>query len=170
MNSASPRFSAVIPVCNAEAWLRQCLDSLLAQTEGGWEAVCVDDGSTDGSGAVLAEYAARDERFRVLRQENRGTHVARQAGVAAAEGSWCLFLDPDDWLADDALARLSAILDRTAADVVSYGSYIHATKSGMESLVAALDRQFNPQPRVYDRDAFLEAVFVAHDVTGHLIG
>ena len=62
MNSASPRFSAVIPVCNAEAWLRQCLDSLLAQTEGGWEAVCVDDGSTDGSGAVLAEYAARDER------------------------------------------------------------------------------------------------------------
>ena len=170
MNSASPRFSAVIPVCNAEAWLRQCLDSLLAQTEGGWEAVCVDDGSTDGSGAVLAEYAARDERFRVLRQENRGTHVARQAGVAAAQGSWCLFLDPDDWLEVDALARLSAILDRTAADVVSYGSYIHATKSGMESLVAALDRQFNPQPRVYGRDAFLEAVFVAHDVTGHLIG
>ena len=60
MTTTSPRFSVVIPVYNAEAWLRQCLDSLLAQTEDGWEAVCVDDGSKDGSEAILSEYAARD--------------------------------------------------------------------------------------------------------------
>lgn len=170
MTDTPPRFSVIIPVCNAEAWLGRCLDSMLAQSCGAWEAVCVDDGSADGSGAMLSEYAARDSRFRVLRQENRGTHVARQVCVAAAAGSWCLFLDPDDWLEADALERLSAILDRTAADVVSYGFLLHASERRTESIADALDRQFNPPPRSFGRDEFFTAVFVSHVVPGHLIG
>ena len=170
MTTTSPRFSVVIPVYNAEAWLRQCLDSLLAQTEDGWEAVCVDDGSKDGSEAILSEYAARDRRFRVIRQENRGTHVARQVGVAAATGEWCLFLDPDDWLEADALARLSSVLDRTAADIVSYGFVVHAAAERVKALVGTLERQFNPPPRTFSRDEFFTAVFVSHDIQGHLIG
>ena len=87
-----PKVSIIIPVCTVEAYLRQCLDSVLCQTLRDIEAVCVDDGSTDGSSAILAEYASKDPRIRVLRQENRGTHVARKNGVSAASGEWCLFL------------------------------------------------------------------------------
>ncbi len=171
METSSPRFSVVVPVFNAAAFLERCLDSLLAQTDGGWEAVCVDDGSSDDdSAAILAEYASRDARIKVIRQDNRGTHVARQVAVAAATGGWCLFLDPDDWLEADALARLSSVLDRTAADVVSYGFVVHAAEDRVKSVAAALDRQFNPPPRTFGRDEFFSAVFVAHDVPGHLIG
>ena len=68
----SPKFSIIIPVYNVAPYLRECFDSVLAQTFTNWEAICVDDGSTDGSGEILDEYAARDGRFRVIHQKNAG--------------------------------------------------------------------------------------------------
>ena len=164
------RFSVVIPVYNAAAYLRQCLDSVVSQSFHETEVVCVDDGSTDGSAAILDEYAARYSRFRVVRQENRGTHVARKNGVAAAAGEWCLFLDPDDWLEPDALARLSAVAARTRADIVSYGAFVHAQEERLAAVATALERKFNPAPRAYGRDESFVAVFVSHAIPGHLIG
>ena len=64
----NPVFSIIIPVYNVAPYLRECLDSVLAQTFADWEAICVDDGSTDGSGAILDEYAAKDARFRIVHQ------------------------------------------------------------------------------------------------------
>lgn len=90
------RFAVVIPVYNVAPYLRACLDSLLAQAFADWEAICVDDGSTDGSGAILDEYAAKDGRFRVLHQANAGVAAARNAGLDAACGDWVVFADSDD--------------------------------------------------------------------------
>ena len=96
----APFVSVIIPVYNAEKYLRECLDSVVNQTLRDIEIICVDDGSTDSSPAVLAEYAARDSRVRVLTQENAGVGPARNAGIRAARGEFVAFLDPDDLLPD----------------------------------------------------------------------
>lgn len=96
-------FSIIIPVYNAAPYLRACLDSLLVQTCADWEAICVDDGSTDGSGAILDEYSAKDSRFRVIHQANVGEGGARNAGLDVAGGEWIVFVDADDVIERHAL-------------------------------------------------------------------
>jgi len=92
----TPFFSIIIPVYNVAPYLRECLDSVLAQTFTEWEAICVDDGSTDGCGAILDEYKAKDERFHIIHQNNAGVGAARNAALDVAKGEWVLFLDGDD--------------------------------------------------------------------------
>ena len=98
-----PYFSIIIPVYNVAPYLRECLDSVLKQTFTDWEAICVDDGSTDGSGAILDEYVAKDKRFRVIHQANAGVSAARNAALKVVDGNWVLFLDSDDLLRGCAL-------------------------------------------------------------------
>ena len=100
-----PFFSIIIPVYNVAPYLRECLDSVLAQTFTDWEAICVDDGSTDGSGAILDEYAAKDSRFRVFHQSNAGVSAARNRGLDEAKGEWIWFVDSDDKIKPYALER-----------------------------------------------------------------
>ncbi len=100
-------FSIVIPVYNVEKYLRDCLDSVLRQTFSDWEAVCVNDGSNDGSAAILEEYAAKEPRIKVFSQLNAGTASARNTGLRKAKGDYVFFLDSDDWLEDHALHVLS---------------------------------------------------------------
>ncbi len=102
----SARVSVVVPAFQAEATLRDAFASLTAQTFGGWEAVVVDDGSTDRTGGIAAELAAADARVRVVRQANAGVSAARNAGLEAAAAEWVLFLDADDRLTPDALEHL----------------------------------------------------------------
>ena len=102
-----PRFSIIIPVYNVRQYLRDCLDSVLAQTYPDWEAVCVNDGSTDDSLSILTEYAAKDKRIRIIDQPNGGLSAARNSGIKAAEGEYLFLLDSDDWIVPDALERLS---------------------------------------------------------------
>ena len=89
--------SVIIPVFNAERGIRDCLASVLAQTQRKIEVLCVDDGSTDASPDILAEHAARDRRIRVIRQENAGAGVARNTALDAAGGDAVVFMDPDDY-------------------------------------------------------------------------
>jgi len=98
--------TVVVPVYNVAGYLRAALDSLLAQTVCDWTAVCVDDGSTDGSGRILDEYAVRDARIVVVHQPNGGVSAARNAGLDRATGEFVAFLDPDDVVAPDWLAKL----------------------------------------------------------------
>lgn len=91
-----PYFSIIIPVYNVAPYLRECLDSVLKQTFTDWEAICVDDGSTDESGAILDEYAAKDKRFRVIHQANAGVSAARNRALEEIKGEWVGFLDADD--------------------------------------------------------------------------
>lgn len=100
------KVSVIIPVYNTQAYLEECLDSVLAQTLKNIEILCVDDGSTDASGQILTEYAARDSRIRVLRKKNGGQSSARNLGLKEASGAYVLFLDSDDLLEEDALRTL----------------------------------------------------------------
>jgi glycosyltransferase involved in cell wall biosynthesis len=103
----------VVPVYNAERFLPLLLDSLLAQTLHEVEFILVDDGSTDGSPVLLAEYARRDPRIRLLRQPNGGVSRARNTGIAAALGTYLAFADADDAIAPD---FCSALLQRVEAE------------------------------------------------------
>ena len=105
-----PRFSIIVPVFKVQGYLRECLDSVLGQSYPGFEVIAVDDRSPDGCGAILDEYAARDERVRVLHlPENVGLGRARNAGLAQARGDYVLFLDSDDLYTPGLLA---AVADR----------------------------------------------------------
>ncbi len=115
------QLSVVIPVYNAERHLRQCLDSVLAQTLRGLEVICIDDGSTDGSAAILAEYAARDSRIRVLSQENYGQGAARNRGLEVAQGEYIYFVDADDELAHpDAVERVVGTMESLSLDLALF--------------------------------------------------
>lgn len=91
------KVSVVVPVYNVEKYLRTCLDFIVAQTLREIEIICVNDGSTDGSLAILEEYAKEDARIKIISQENKGVSAARNSGLEAAQGKYILFFDPDDW-------------------------------------------------------------------------
>ena len=129
------KVSVVIPVYNAERFLRFPLDSVLAQTHSDWECICVDDGSTDGSGAILDEYAAKDARFRVVHKANGGEGSARNAGLDLATGELVAFLDADDAWHPESLRLFSAARERTGADVIRYGwRYVGSHSEAFEPL------------------------------------
>ncbi|MFW5510256.1 MAG: glycosyltransferase family 2 protein, partial [Prevotella sp.] len=95
--------SIIIPIYNVEKYLRQCLDSVVNQTYQDWEAILVDDGSSDSSPAICDEYAKKDSRFKVLHQANGGVSSARNIGLNKSHGEWLIFLDADDMLKNNAL-------------------------------------------------------------------
>ena len=109
-----PCFSVIIPAYNRARFLPECLESVLAQTFTDWECIIVDDGSTDGTRELVAEYVRRDSRFRYHWQENAGASAARNAGIERARGEWIAFLDSDDWYYPDALAHFHAAASRFA--------------------------------------------------------
>ena len=88
--------SVIIPVFNVRPYLAKALESVIRQTYSHLEIIVVDDGSTDGSGDICDEFAARDERIKVIHQENRGLSAARNAGLDRAAGEYIAFLDSDD--------------------------------------------------------------------------
>ena len=114
----NPVFSVIIPVYNTAPFLRECLDSMRTQTFTDWECVCVDDGSTDGCGAILDEYAAKDSRFRVIHQPNQGESSARNRALAEIAGTWFTFVDSDDAIVPDALDCFRRALAESDADAL----------------------------------------------------
>lgn len=95
--TSTPLISILIPCYNAAPWLHRCLDSVLAQTYTNWEAICVNDGSfKDNTAEILEEYAAKDARFKVIHQENRGLAGARNTGLRHMTGEWMTWVDADD--------------------------------------------------------------------------
>lgn len=104
------KFSIIIPIFNVAQYLPKCLDSVLAQTCADFEAVCVNDGSTDNSLEILEEYQEKDPRIKVVSQANGGLSAARNVGLLHAQGDYVFFLDSDDWIEPDALEILSGKL------------------------------------------------------------
>ncbi len=101
---SAPLVSIIIPIYNVEAYLRECLNSVIAQTYTNWECIMVDDASTDSSAAIAEEFCAADPRFRLLRHpSNRGLSEARNSGLDNAEGELITFIDSDDWIEPDML-------------------------------------------------------------------
>lgn len=122
------RISIIVPVYNVGQHLRKCLDSILGQTFRDWELICVDDGSTDGSADILAEYAARDGRIRTIRQANAGQSAARNRGLDEAGGEYVMFCDADDWVEPDWCEALhGAIVGQPDIDLVVARAFIDGT-------------------------------------------
>lgn len=119
--------SVVVPCYNVRAFVGAALDSLLAQSHARWEAIAIDDGSTDGTDEVIAAFA--DPRVRLVRQANQGVSAARNRGIRMASGDAVLFLDADDWLAPDAMARMVAVLETGTASA-TYGAFCFVTEHG----------------------------------------
>lgn len=112
-----PLISVIIPVYGAEAYLHQCLDSVLAQDYKPMEIILIDDGSRDRSGQICDAYARRDRRIRILHQENQGVSAARNHGVAVAKGDYIAFVDADDWLEPNYLSTLADLLWRDGSQL-----------------------------------------------------
>lgn len=119
------KVSVLVPVYNVERLLPRCLDSLLGQTLSDIEVVCVNDASPDNSAAVLADYAARDPRIRVItKTANEGLMMARQTGYLNARGQYLCFCDSDDYMPDNALELLYARAIQTDADITVGEMYL----------------------------------------------
>jgi len=113
------KLSVIIPVYNAEKYLRECVDSVLNQTENDLEIILVNDGSPDNSGAIIAEYAARcPEKITAITVENGGQGRARNCGIDIARGEFLSFIDSDDYIEPDMYALMLAAAEENDADVV----------------------------------------------------
>lgn len=116
------KVSVIIPVYNAQQYLRQCLDSICQQTLQEIEIICVDDGSTDSSLHILQDYAKADSRIQILTQKNRGAGAARNHGLRAAKGLYLSFLDADDFFEANMLEEAVKGIEAYEADFVVFES------------------------------------------------
>lgn len=112
--------SVIVPIYNVEKYLTRALDSILAQTYHNWEAILVDDGSTDRSGSIADEYAQKDERFKVIHKENGGLSDARNVGMEHVTGEYLIFLDSDDFLHPQLMELCIQAAQRDSSDLVAF--------------------------------------------------
>jgi len=113
----SQQFSIVVPLYNKEKWVRRALESVRAQTHSDFELIVVNDGSTDGSERVVAEYAQGDPRIHLINQPNSGASAARNSGIHRAKADWIAFLDADDEWEPEFLAEVARVMVSLPDDV-----------------------------------------------------
>ena len=144
--------SLIVPVYNAEKYIGETLDSLLAQDLPGeeFEIVCVNDGSKDGSLAVLQSYADKYSSIRIIDKENGGVTTARNAGLEAAQGEFIWFVDADDLIKENILAQLKAMVPETGCDRIVFGAYEFTDNLTEEELERARNHQLVTNTSWYD--------------------
>ena len=150
--------SLVIPCWNAARTLPACLKCVREQTFGDFEAIFVDDGSTDGTAQVLAAAAAEDPRIRVIAQENRGVSAARNSGLDAARGDYVFFADPDDTFSPDMLAHGVAAMEADGADYCVF-AYRQRDVSSEEFRLVALKDDYHYRTNTEIRVGFMSRMF-----------
>ena len=117
-----PKLSLIVPVYKVEKELGRCVESLIGQDGCSTEIILIDDGSPDGCPRMCDDYAAADERIRVIHQENSGLSQARNEGLKAASGDYVWFVDSDDYIAEGACRKLAGAM-RRGADIIAFGFY-----------------------------------------------
>lgn len=172
-----PEISIIVPVYNVEAYLSECLNSVLGQSVSNWECILVDDASTDGSRAVALQFVNKDSRFRLFtRRQNGGLSVARNDGLAHALAPWVTFLDSDDMVhprfLEYALGATSSDVDIVSFSMSHSSDILSLTFrpsfkqiSGRELLLGALYRKNralngSASAKIYRKSLFDEAMFV----------
>ncbi len=128
-----PLFSIIVPIYNVELYLAECIESLLAQTYKNFELILVDDGSPDNSPKICDEYAAKDERVRVIHKENGGVVSARNEGCRVATGDYICCIDGDDWVSSTYLEDFAAVIAEHQPDIVCNG-YVRAYDDRQEKV------------------------------------
>ncbi len=114
------KISIVVPIYNVEAYLAECLDSIVRQTNKDFEVILVNDGSTDNSGKIVREYQQKHSCMKLIEQENRGLSEARNAGLRAAKGEYIVFLDSDDYVEEQMVDELIRIVGENEFDLLSF--------------------------------------------------
>lgn len=136
MDKSNETVSVIVPVYNAQKYLRKCLASILAQSYRDLQIILVDDGSTDNSLAICRAFAGKDGRVQVFTQENRGVSAARNLGLRQVRGKYLSFVDADDWLPGDSVARLVQALNEAKAQFAVGSMYcVYPTGSFQEKLL-----------------------------------
>lgn len=116
--------SVIIPIYNVEAYLSQCLDSVIAQTYSNLEVLLINDGSTDGSLTIANQYAANDPRIVVVDKPNEGVAATRNVGIGEARGEYVQFVDADDWIQHDMIQQMLNTALKCNCDIVSCGDIL----------------------------------------------
>ena len=117
-DNMSPKITLIVPVYNVADYLPQCLDSLVGQTFKDIEILCINDGSTDNSPAILADYAKKDSRIRIITQKNAGQGAARNVGIREAKGKYLGFIDSDDWADIHFCEKMYQMAEKNQVDLV----------------------------------------------------
>lgn len=146
-------FSVILPTYNSACFLKQAIDSVLAQQEKDWELIVVDDGSTDETQQVLEEYRSWP-RVRIIKQSNQGASVARNCGITVAEGEYITFLDADDLWREDHLTVMKKLIQRYP-DAGLYGSFTQTELVNGKTITTCHYFQNHPET-VYLEDFFDE--------------
>lgn len=137
-----PKVSVLVPICNVERYLEECLDSLAAQSFTDFEVLCINDGSTDGSRAIIQSYMDADERFRVIDKPNSGYGASMNMGLANAIGEYIAILESDDFFEPNALELLVDAAERNQSDVVKADFYLYwSTPQERDELFRIVDEQ-----------------------------
>ena len=159
-----PKVSIVIPVYNVEAWLPDCLDSVLRQSLQDIEIICIDDASPDGCPAILDDYASRYANIQVIHlKENRRQGYGRNRGMDLATGEYIYFLDSDDMIAPKSMEELCRFADRDCLDGIFFDSVMLCEDPALERFAAAYPavwKNSNPEEVVSGQELF--ASFVNH--------
>ena len=139
-NSDTPKVSLLVPICNVERYLRECLDSAVAQTLKDIEIICINDGSTDSSPDIIREYMERDPRVKMIDKANSGYGDSMNRGLEMARGEYVGILESDDFMFEDSLQKLVAKADAEHADVVKGDFYLYwSTPSERRELFGIID-------------------------------
>lgn len=146
-----PKISVIIPVYKCEKYLKQCVDSVLAQTFEDFELILVDDGSPDGSPAICDTYVKADQRVAVIHKENGGVSSARNKGIEAATGEYIMFIDSDDYIDSEMLQLLYRQVKEDADCIISGLRYVFE-ENGTQKEYCLRDIKFqtNEIDRVYE--------------------
>ena len=154
--------SIITPVYNVEKYLPQCIDSVIAQTFRNWELILVDDGSTDRSGAICDEYAAKDSRIRVLHKENSGQADSRNIALQMARADLIGYVDSDDWIEPDMYEVLYRTLTESGSDISVCGYFISRPDGEEPSCSGG-------SCNVYDRDDALKLILEDKSIKSYLV-
>lgn len=127
------KISVIIPVYNAEKFIKRCLESIIQQNYNELEIVVVDDGSTDNSRNIINELAKNDDRIKYCYQENRGVSYARNYGIAKATGEYLTFVDADDYMANGVLNNFKKICIKSRCDIYRYNYYYSSEQNIKQS-------------------------------------
>lgn len=138
------KISIIVPVYNVERYLSECLNSILKQTFNNLEIICINDGSTDNSAAILAEFANKDKRITIIQTNNGGVSRARNLGLDIATGDYIGFIDSDDYALPEMYQQMVDLLERNEADV-SICSFVNIRNQYQGS-----DMVMSPKQAIYN--------------------
>ena len=148
--------SIIVPIYNVEQYLPYCLESIAQQTYKDFEAILVDDGSTDSSGAICDGFQQKDPRFKPIHQQNSGVSVARNAGLAIASGEHIAFVDGDDYVHPSFLETLLDAIKKTGCDVsMIKGEIVYEYRGTEEKTIC--------EPQIIDQDNIVRNTFLGAD-------